>query len=89
MKAEIVVRVLKEEETMSQIASEYGIHPNQITSWKSKFLQDAPSLFGKDHKPINALKAGYEKKIDELYTEIGRLSTQLNWLKKKSGRRVE
>jgi transposase-like protein len=41
-KAEVVIKMLKEEETIVQIASEYGIHPNQLGRWKSEFLKLAP-----------------------------------------------
>jgi transposase-like protein len=82
-KAEIVIKVLKEEQTLVQIASEYGIHPNQIGKWKAEFLKSAPMIFTNDHKAVEQLKAMYEKKLNELYGNIGRLSTQVNWLKKK------
>jgi transposase-like protein len=88
-KAEIVIRVLKEEETLAQIASEYGIHPNQVTRWKQQFLKDASVIFKNDHKPLNDLKMKYDKEMEVLYGEIGRLTTQLNWLKKKSGITLE
>ena len=89
LKAEIVLRLLKEEETLAQIASEYGVHPNQLTRWKTQFLKDAPIVFNSDQKPLKEMKAKYEKQIEDLYGEVGRLTTQLNWLKKKSGIRME
>lgn len=89
LKAEIVLRVLKEEETLAQIASEYGVHPNQLTKWKAQFLKDAALVFNGDQKPMKELKAKYETQIEDLYGEVGRLTTQLNWLKKKSGIRME
>ena len=48
-------------------------------------LKGLPSLFTDDHKTEAALKAVYDQQLDELYAEIGRLTTQLAWLKKKSG----
>ncbi|PHJ39941.1 hypothetical protein P378_00025 [Desulforamulus profundi] len=35
-KAKVVLEILKEEKTISQIASEYGIHPNQLLKWKKR-----------------------------------------------------
>ena len=84
-KAEVVLELLKEEKTVAQIASERHVHPNQICEWKAIVLKDLATLFGADHKGETALKAEYEKRIEELYAEIGRLTTQVNWLKKKSG----
>lgn len=44
-KVKVVLEVLKEEESLSQIASRYGIQPNQITLWKEEFLQNANKAF--------------------------------------------
>jgi putative transposase len=84
-KAEVVLELLKEEKTIAQIASERQVHPNQISEWKRTVLRDLVTLFSSDHKGETALKAEYEKKLEDLYAEIGRLTTQVHWLKKKSG----
>ena len=84
-KAEVVLELLKEEKTIAQIASERHVHPNQISEWKRTVLRDLATLFSPDHKGETALKAEYEKRLQELYIEIGRLTIQVNWLKKKSG----
>ncbi len=84
-KAEVVLELLKEEKTIAQIASERHIHPNQLYEWRAIALRDLATLFSQDHKGETALKAEYEKRLEELYAEIGRLTTQVNWLKKKSG----
>lgn len=82
-KAQVVLEILKEEKTISQLAAEHGIHPNQLTRWRNQAIEQLPQLFADDRKGIAALKAGYEKQIEELYAEVGRLTTQLAWLKKK------
>ena len=84
-KAEVVLELLKEEKTVAQIASERHVHPNQLYEWKAIALRDLATLFSQNHKGESALKAEYEKRLEELYAEIGRLTTQVNWLKKKSG----
>ncbi len=84
-KAEIVMKVLREEQSISQIASEHGIHPNLISQWKKQFISDAAVVFKDENKPLKKQKARYEKKIESLYTEVGKLTTQLSWLKKKYG----
>jgi transposase len=83
-KARIVLELLKEEKSLSQLASEYGIHHSQITRWKKQALDSFPTIFASDNK-THDLKMAYERKIETLYQEIGHLTTQLNWLKKKSG----
>jgi len=84
-KAQIVLEILKEEQSIAQIASEYGVHPNQLYKWRAQTLENLSVLFEDERKGEKALKAEYERKRKELYAEIGKLSTQLAWLKKKSG----
>jgi transposase len=83
-KAQIVRELLKEDQTQAQIASTHGVHPNLMRQWKEIALKGLPRLFepGQD---LAAQASGYEAKINELYAEIGRLTTQVAWLKKKSG----
>lgn len=88
-KAQIVLEVIREEKSVSQIATENGIHPNQIHKWKKQALEDFAQLFEDDHKGERAREAEHEKQVQELYAEIGRLSAQLSWLKKKSGWKLE
>ena len=84
-KAQILLEILKEERSIPQIASEYGIHPNQLYKWKAQALEGLPNLFEDERKTEKVLRAAHEQELNELYAEIGRLTTQLNWLKKKSG----
>jgi transposase-like protein len=84
-KAQIVLEILKEERPISQIASQYGIHPNQLYKWKAQALERLPELFEDEHKTEKSMQAAHEQQLEGLYAQIGRLNTQLAWLKKKSG----
>ena len=84
-KAKIVLEILKEERTIAQIASEQSIHPNQLYKWKAMAIEKLSEVFEDERKNEQAQKAEHEREVRELYAEIGKLSTQLNWLKKKSG----
>jgi transposase len=84
-KAQIALEILKEEKPVSQIASENGVHPNVLYRWKKQALENLPKLFEDDNKSERDQQAEHEKQVTELYNEIGRLTTQANWLKKKSG----
>jgi transposase-like protein len=84
LKSELALAVLKEENSLSELASEHGIHPNQLRDWRKTLVEGAPTLFERGQQSQRAEVAAYEQKIEELYTEIGRLSTRLNWLQKKS-----
>lgn len=84
-KARIVLEILKEEKSVSQLASEHSIHTNVLNRWKSDAVQNLSQLFVDDRKGITRMKQDYEQQIVELYAEVGKLTTQLSWLKKKSG----
>jgi transposase-like protein len=83
-KADAVKALMKEEKTISQLAAELGVHPSQLKEWKRIALQGLPDLFSREGKAGEQVKA-HEQRVNELYGEIGRLTTQVNWLKKKSG----
>ena len=84
LKAKIVIEALRETKTVAELAAEHQIHPNLITKWKQATIQAMPQLFERGEQHSKKEEA-QEKKIAELYQEIGRLTTQVNWLKKKSG----
>src|SRR5215210_2050223 len=86
-KAKIVLETLRETKTVAQIAAENGLHPNLVTKWKQAALAGLPDVFERQtaEQEKAAAQAAQEAKIAELYQEIGRLTTQVNWLKKKSG----
>ena len=84
-KAEIVLEALKEEQTLAEVASAHGVHPNLIRKWKAQVLEGLPDLFDDEKKAIRDLETTRERELDGLYAQIGRLTTQLTWLKKKGG----
>ena len=81
-KAQIVQQVLREDKTLAQIAAEHGIHPNQISQWKATALQGLPAIFERGESAQAAEKAARDKQTEKLYEQIGRLTTQLAWIKK-------
>jgi putative transposase len=81
-KAKVVQELLKEEKTLAQLASEYEVHPTQLKTWRTIALEGMPSLFERQES-TGELRAAYEQQLTELYAEIGKLTTQVTWLKKK------
>lgn len=88
-KAKVVLEILREEKTISEIASHYEVHPNQLSKWKKQAVNGLANVLEDGRKKSDKEKEALEKKTQELYTEIGKLTTQLNWLKKKSGIELE
>ena len=83
-KARLVQELLKETKTIAQLAAEHGIHPNVLGAWKATALQSLPSLFER-RDSLEAVQAAHEQQVQDLYAQIGRLTTQVAWLRKKSG----
>ena len=83
-KAQVVQELLKETKTITQLAAEHSVHPNVLREWKVTVLKGMASLFEKGDS-VEALRAAYDQQLEERYAQIGRLTTQVTWLKKKSG----
>lgn len=81
-KAKVVFEVLKENETLSEIAGRHGIHPTQIAKWRRTLLDRAAEIFSEPGRDEAKKKESHE---DDLYKKIGQLQIESDWLKKKSG----
>jgi transposase-like protein len=81
-KAKVAVEAIRGERTLSQLASQFHVHPVQIGQWRKQALEQLADVFV-DGRKNRAAGADVEK--DALYEEIGRLKVELDWLKKKVG----
>ena len=81
-KAKVAIAAIKGQQTVNEIASRYGVHPNQVTAWKKQALAAIPDLFS-SRREHNA-RADEELRA-RLYQQIGQLKVELDWLKKKAG----
>ena len=82
-KAKVAIEAIRGIKTANEIAQQFEVHPTQVCQWKRELQEQAAVLFeGKrGPKPTENPEANQEK----LYSEIGRLKMELDWLKKKSG----
>ena len=81
-KAKVALAAIRGDQTVTELASLYKLHPNQITTWKRQAQDQLVAAF--DNKKAKSLKADQQLK-EELYRQIGQLKVELDWLKKKSG----
>ena len=78
-KSKVALEALKGHKTLSEIASEYEVHPNQVSQWKRQLREGMEHIFTNPSRSNRS----EEKEKDRLYQEIGRLKVELDWFKKK------
>lgn len=81
-KAKVALEAIRGLKTVNEIGREFGVHPTQVGLWKKELLDQAGSLFDAKRGPKLADPSASPER---LYSEIGRLKMELDWLKKKSG----
>lgn len=84
-KAKLVLEVFRGESMLNEIASENNVDPNMLTRWKTEASKNFYLLFENENAKMRKQSKDYEAQIDELYKQIGKLTAQYEWMKKKSG----
>jgi transposase-like protein len=82
-KFEVGLEAAKGQRTVNEIAGAYQVHPNQVSSWKKKLLEEGAEVYSRRREGDRLAAARQEA---ELYEQIGRLKMELEWLKKKAAR---
>lgn len=80
-KAQVALAAVKNDRTANELASQYGVHPTLVNTWKKQLVHGAEQVFA---AKLNAGGNDGEARQAELYEQIGRLKMELEWLKKKA-----
>ena len=81
LKAKVAIAAVREQKTISQLASQHGVHSAQIHQWKRHVIEGAAELFEPGRARLK--EEEFRRRESELFEEIGRLKMELEWLKKK------
>nr|WP_127572435.1 MULTISPECIES: IS3 family transposase [Paenibacillus] len=74
--------MLREEQTVNEIAAKYELSPVMISRWKSEFLERATTVFEKKTSEVDKVRKEYESKQEHLEKLVGQLTVEVDWLKK-------
>lgn len=80
-KAKVALEAVRGKLTINELSKQFSVHPTQIAKWKKQFLENLPQLFDNAKKPQADQD---EELINQLYSQIGQMKVELDWLKKKS-----
>lgn len=84
-KAKVAIDAIKEDKTVSEIASEKQVDPKSVRDWKKELIENSKVIFdrSKEILPYKDELKKKDKEIEELYKQIGQLTVEVNWTKKK------
>ena len=83
-KAKVALAAIKGDQTIAELASEFGVHPNQIYNWKKQLQDGAASVFEGGGAATEGPAS--EAQVDALYRQIGQLKVENDFLARRLGK---
>ena len=76
-KAQVAMAALAGDRTLAELASEFGVHPTMISTWKQELVKNAKELFERGNQKKSA---DPQAVIDHLHRKIGQLQVERDFL---------
>ena len=82
-KAQVALSAIREEHTITELSSQYGVHPTQINKWKRLALSGMKNIFSDN---TSKQQHQHDNQVKDLHAKIGQLTVEKDFLADASNR---
>jgi transposase len=84
-KSKVALAAVREDSTVAELSSRYGVHASQIHAWKKTVIDGIGSLFAKGRGGASGASVYDDARLAKLYEKIGELTVERDFFRKRSG----